>query len=102
VGGRIERGPDGLIDVEAADRAWLARTRPRIDPPVPGTDSLQAVDSHWSPAAQRKRLIAQLAPGLVGAGHAELVAALRVAFKAGEDAQTVYLGHALDELIAGL
>jgi hypothetical protein len=100
--GRIERGADGRIDVEAADRAWLARTRSKSDAPVLGTDSLLAVDSDWSPAAQRERLIAQLAPGLVSADPERLAIALRAAFAAGQNAELVHISHWLDEACAEL
>jgi hypothetical protein len=61
-----------------------------------------AVDRHWSPAAQCERLIARLAPGLVGADAERIAEVLCEAFTAGEDAQMIYLGHILDELMDSL
>jgi hypothetical protein len=103
--GRIERDADGLIDAEVADAQWALNTWVRIDTPLPRValrPAELAADRAWSPAAQCERLIARLAPGVVGADAERIREALREAFASGEDAQMIYLGHMLDELTDSL
>jgi hypothetical protein len=99
--GRIERDGAGLIDPEVAEAQWALNTGARIVTPllrVAASPAELAVDRTWSPAAQRERLIARLAPGLVGADAETIAEALREAFTAGDDAQMIHLRHMLDEM----